>query len=508
MKGGLDVERLEQPPQPDLLKAFADREATMFGMTGTFQDLAGICPVDLNDPSVTLEAKNEFVVKAANEAGLEIEPQYQEAFNRIIEKHGLEQKYTVAEPAQAAAAENHPVIPVDRPEKNREAETQQAGLIEEQRRAVHEAYALTNQKHEAPKRAAPAAPIAAAEKIPPTPAPAVAPVRLEKTKVKPRDRAKPVLENNIHERPANLSVKELAAISTDQVVREQAVSRVEAPAAPPELAEVIPLAFSDKTESVPDQATSEPAVSVVDNVADELLTGADLFIVPPAEGAIEHLAVPQAELTIEELFESLIDIDEEPELELVTADWAAELSKEPEEVYADFVDALKAFAELAETPALYSDDESFIADINETQPAPPIVLTVAERLAELPTGDQEVVAPILKNIVGAIHGIGLLQAGEAEPEATAEALAQLEELCITLFEALGIDYSDEDIKQYIEVMLRPEFKPVQASQEELKPDLEYVGTREAKWHFPKSSSGLANPEEHIQRAVGMLALAA
>src|SRR5579859_7876668 len=96
MEVGPAVLNHELAPQPDLLDIFAEREVTIFGITGTFEELAKMCPVDLSDASITIEAKNEFVVKAANEAGLEIEADYEPIFSKITRQQGLERKFTIA----------------------------------------------------------------------------------------------------------------------------------------------------------------------------------------------------------------------------------------------------------------------------------------------------------------------------------------------------------------------------------------------------------------------------
>lgn len=97
MEVGTHAEQLEAViDQPDFLEVYADRELTIFGITGRLQDLAGMCPVDLSDSRVTLEAKNEFVVKVANESGMEIAPEHEPYFSRVVERHGQERKFTVA----------------------------------------------------------------------------------------------------------------------------------------------------------------------------------------------------------------------------------------------------------------------------------------------------------------------------------------------------------------------------------------------------------------------------
>src|SRR6185437_5539665 len=109
MEVGTHAEQLEvMATQPDFLEAYADRELTVFGITGRLQDLAGMCPVDLSDPRVTLEAKNEFVVKVANESGMEIAPEHETYFSQVVEKQGQERKFTVAATDQSHHPEQQP----------------------------------------------------------------------------------------------------------------------------------------------------------------------------------------------------------------------------------------------------------------------------------------------------------------------------------------------------------------------------------------------------------------
>ena len=105
MEVGATIERPEIALQVDLLEVFADREVSIFGLTGTFRDLAAMCPIDLDDARITLEDKNEFVVKAANEAGLEIDQSFEGIFSRITAERGLERKFTVAASENTTAAD-------------------------------------------------------------------------------------------------------------------------------------------------------------------------------------------------------------------------------------------------------------------------------------------------------------------------------------------------------------------------------------------------------------------
>lgn len=80
----------ETAPEVELLEVFREREVTIFGVTGTLGDLAEFCPKDLQGESTA--ALNEFVVKAANEAGLEIDREYEPVFTKYIEQNKLERK--------------------------------------------------------------------------------------------------------------------------------------------------------------------------------------------------------------------------------------------------------------------------------------------------------------------------------------------------------------------------------------------------------------------------------
>ncbi len=107
MEGVPHVEAMEQAPLPDLLEAHKDKVVTIFGVTGTIGQLAKMCPKDLNDPSISLESKNEFVVKAENEAGLEIEPEHEAYYAKVLEKHGLTRRFTVQQSPESPTAENN-----------------------------------------------------------------------------------------------------------------------------------------------------------------------------------------------------------------------------------------------------------------------------------------------------------------------------------------------------------------------------------------------------------------
>ncbi len=227
-----------------------------------------------------------------------------------------------------------------------------------------------------------------------------------------------------------------------------------------------------------------------------------------AEDPITRKAEIYARLTDEPLTflpevtnQGLIQTETEPiqpaELGL---NWAVELTKEPSEIYEDFVVALSAMVELFE-----SSDEINVFDrqlnngveIDEQQVLPPIIVTLAERMSELEPAEKELLAPIVQNIVGAVHGIQLLEARAANSEAVTAVEIQLRELCVTLFKTLRIEYSEQDIAQFMSVLLhRPQ--PVgEAAQ--IHVNLEREGMHNAKSFadFPFYVSGVSQPLHHI-----------
>ena len=86
-------EALQEPV--NLLQTYGENVVTLFGITAPLDQLAKMCPIDLSDPS-KLDAVNTFVAKAANEAGMEIKPEHEAVFAKVIEQTGAERKFVVA----------------------------------------------------------------------------------------------------------------------------------------------------------------------------------------------------------------------------------------------------------------------------------------------------------------------------------------------------------------------------------------------------------------------------
>lgn len=194
---------------------------------------------------------------------------------------------------------------------------------------------------------------------------------------------------------------------------------------------------------------------------------------------------------------------------LTVVGWTTELDAEPLELYDDFTEALHNILALSKDMAV--DEVSTETEINSQEAGeaidsqPSIAETVAERLTELTPEDKEVVLPVLRDIVSTIQEIRLLEVEEADPETVSAAEAQFEELVTTLFEVIGIDYNEHDVKQFIILILQPDFQPPQ-SEVKKEIDLEHTGTREAKWHFPQLTNSVSTVQQQLQQVLGMFAL--
>lgn len=185
----------------------------------------------------------------------------------------------------------------------------------------------------------------------------------------------------------------------------------------------------------------------------------------------------------------------------------AEISAELLIVYESFVDALRIFAELSTVPELANDHDPILSQFEdqelEQQPMPAIVTAVAEKLAELEPTEIEEVEPILADIAAAIHEVQSIEVTD-DPEALALAEAELVELCEMLFESIGIEYDEQDIEKFIQVILHPEFQAQLVTKAEL--DLEHTGTREVKRHLAQFNNGLTRVETEFRHILGTFTL--
>lgn len=227
-----------------------------------------------------------------------------------------------------------------------------------------------------------------------------------------------------------------------------------------------------------------------DGSADEPREMATVIPLPVSEnGASEHATLSET-------------------LEPVT--WDKELDKEPLALYEDFSEALHTLIDAVdietvtdnELPAVLTDSKQLLEALSEPGSVPAVVVVVAERLDALPAAEKETVAPTLQGIVGATEVVTALVIETAELEVIEAATAELEEYITVLFEQLGITYEMEDIEQFMQMLLRPDFQPPQPETlDVIEVDLEHDGTHEARIHWQGAATTLLTADEDEQRGV-------
>ena len=137
---------------------------------------------------------------------------------------------------------------------------------------------------------------------------------------------------------------------------------------------------------------------------------------------------------------------------------------------------------------------------------PPILAAVSERLDALTPEAQELIAPVLQRVTTSIKTIHALKLTGASPAEVTIAALELEQLCADLFDAIGLQYTAADLKQFMQVLLRPEFQPSLAENTETL-DLEYSGMREVKQHLrQRFINGLTDVEHGIEHYLGVVVL--
>jgi hypothetical protein len=184
------------------------------------------------------------------------------------------------------------------------------------------------------------------------------------------------------------------------------------------------------------------------------------------------------------------------------SNWAAELYKEPLEIYADFTESLLEFAKQDEQ----SENQPGKVDVNDLAPEQRVARQVAERLKGLDTDEQLQAAEIMQHIVGAVHGLYILEAQNMAPETIQQVKLQLQELCQSLTEVIGLELSQEEIEHFVRAVIQLEFDSRQPLEEQLEyTALDKRGTREAKYATRFSGSD-TDDKNYAQRALGTFTL--
>ncbi len=205
------------------------------------------------------------------------------------------------------------------------------------------------------------------------------------------------------------------------------------------------------------------------------------------------------------------DIEPEASPKALELEPESEPMLEPEAVFQNFTKTLEAL--VAPAPANVLDDAAAFnreapvqeADAEEAiiHEVPPAVTRVVEKLTQLAAEEKDVILPVVIEISALTRELQSLEEQDAPAIAAIE--DKLEELCITLFEQLNIDYTEEDVQLFMQVVTRAEFIQLQTTPLSA-PDLEHEGTREAKRAATSLSSILAEEEHFLRQMLGRFTL--
>jgi hypothetical protein len=501
MEVGPDNTRQEMDSQPDLLKIFANRVVTMFGFTGTLGELGDLCTRDLvNDPSITLQVKNEFVVKAANEAGLEIEPKYEPLFSEVIEQKGLERKFTVSrdqksdghekivtvqpKPSQLKAIDK---VRIERLPEPRHVENHKSLRLDD--RQLGARTMLLTQIMEINKEAQQARSLD------------------QETVSMPRTK-----EINIT-RPFS------------QVVEEEVVAEPKSRLAYvklPRLNKKLDQAARRHIEQ-PSTPGLKPVTDAMDFDIEKGEAGKSNTIFKLQEASVSSESISDVTAVILEELSYVGRTDDGHKLTDFFEDSKDALPQTILEDVEQYEDSITAYDEFidgllisGEELLLYAENTPRKGLTNEVTESistdeldfiHPVLIEISGRLSQLEVEEKEFIEPVIKNIVDTIHSIHILEASGEVDQAIIDVEAQLMELCICLFEAMDMDYDEHVVKQFVQVLLYPGFMQEQPKKPRvLLANLENLGTHEAKYTTGSFSSSLLNARAHLEQIIGKFAL--
>lgn len=139
--------------------------------------------------------------------------------------------------------------------------------------------------------------------------------------------------------------------------------------------------------------------------------------------------------------------------------------------------------------------------VSEQQPLSPITMLVAQELAELKGADRLLAIPIIQEIAKVVSSIDRFVTMDDQIKTVEVRENQLEDLCLRLFNAIGIDYDEQDLEQFIQVISHSTYQPSQTVGREVI-DLEHDGTHEARNKPYSLSGGLTGAEHRIEQLLG------
>lgn len=473
--------------QPDILLAYADRELTILGITGTLQDLADMCPIDLNDPRITQEAKTEFAIKALNESGQAIDPEHEDLFTKVIEKNNLQRKFTVNPDIKALVVKDEPK------QTNKSPQAKEIKQINDSSKAVTGLI---------PKKPELGASVLRAQSANRLQEQLDVSVVLETQTIHDQDIVQVMLkqaDEDLAKQPENMPIADMETQpqrSDQESGRKSALTEY--------LATITQTEDLNVFDTAIDQLSvdgNDPIVEVKPIVLDDISERPIIFSDSPIDYQQQSPTEPIKE-----------DMPAEAPSKTLEISWQDELSKEPEEQCQDFTQALQNLVELMSDPPIPGDNETSAVQLDNTETQETvlrdIVIVMADRLTKMEINDRELVVPVMQNIISQLNNIQLLKTQEIEPEIILEAETKLKELVIVLFEAVGLDCNEQQAEQLIWLMLSPNFQPPQRLIDQEEIDLEKNGTREAKitLRIAQLGTNFIDAEDKLLQALGMFAL--
>jgi hypothetical protein len=510
------IENEEIVSRPDLLKVFADRVVTVFGITGTIDNLRIQCPVDLNASNISLDQKNAFVIKAANESGLEIEAEYSPYFSEVLGNFGLERKFTVA-PAKPNEGSTEP-IEMEHKQVDQAANQKTISIADTGNRiepTQREFTRLVTEDHVIIERFTKLDNLVVTktleEQIKPN-----TPVRLpdilsntsnldsdiktpkpENIKVfvvepkQDQDNSSPKQKDSLL---AEIDHREITELNVQQDRSEWEPSHIV------HQTEVLPPYVGYENLDFMDLNNTTETASVYDSYEQEYFNHL-LYNNDPSVYENEDLVL-SANLELP----SVINSDN---IEAVSGDSLVEPDEDSIFYYDDFLEGLLELSNqfLPSEIDLSGDfayEHSVNARNNETDNLKDAVLIVddlAQELAELDFRKKQLVSPIIENILNIVMFAELL-------DSDSEDVIKLEESCAQLFETLDINYEDQTIKQFLQILKYGDFAHIiAAKRQSMKLDLQNAGTHEIKYPTNYLSSGIANSNMSFKQVIGTFVMA-
>ena len=480
-------QRPEAIPEPDLLEIFGDREVTIFGISGTFNQLAGMCPIDLYDPNVSLHAKNEFVIKAANEAGLEIEAEHTAIFERVLEDSGLERKFGIIEsPKESDAAAERDEDPTPAMLDRLDSRQNPPEVVEQPFRPPDEAIDNLPPLSEIEPINEALSRNVAAETIADKP---VAPPRRSDESLNSIVSAD--IENKRNQDENTTGPVDVAETLKSEAVHETSTEKIETIETSPQ---------TNRTEHA--EWTADVIVNLSDDVAADRPSyqiDSPVIVSPVPRTELNGVRDPLAP-------DALPDNETVPNVELSEQIVGlGEILTKPENgIFEVFIGSLRA---VEQRP--FELDVRAAAEDRETESAETgtrLLAAIAERLENLPETSKSEVATKVREIVGALHGYRLLESADADQTELEDIEGKLEGLVGELLELNGLEPDADDIKTVISYLLGEDFsKALIDDLETAAVDLDNEGTHEAK-HFRFLSRSFTAAEQRVQQMLGSFIL--